>query len=189
MKSATYKSISRKGDTGYAMSASKPVTPGKNISEELIEVNFVLDKNKRASELFLHAFPHENLLKREAKTKPGIPLNVLIIGLDSVSHGSAQRKLPLIYEYLRDELGAYFFHGHSVTGDGTVEQMAPMLTGRKFMEELYEARPHRPKARTVDGWPWIYKQLKGRYATGYAFRMRSHRLLKTTRMHDCHEAS
>ena len=162
MKSATYQKILRKGDTGYAMSPSKPVIPGKNISEEFIEVDFVLDNNKHVRELFLHAVPHENLLKREAKAEPGIPLNILIIGLDSVSHGSAQRKLPLVYKYLRDELGAYFFHGHSVTGDGTVEQMAPMLTGRKFMEELYEARPDRPKPRTVDGWPWIYKRLKGK---------------------------
>ena len=93
------------------MSASKPVIPGKNISEELIEVDFVLDNNKHVRELFLHAVPHENLLKHEAKTELGIPCNVLIIGPDSASHGSAQRRLPLVYKYLRDELGAYFFHG------------------------------------------------------------------------------
>ena len=162
VKSATYQAILRQEDTGYYRTRSKPVIPGEKISEGLIEVDFVLENNKHARELFLHAVPHENLLKREAKRKPGIPLNVLVIGLDSVSHGSAQRKLPLVYKYLRDELGAYFFHGHSVTGDGTVEQMAPMLTGRKFMEELYEARPDRSRPRKVDGWPWIYKQLKGR---------------------------
>lgn len=143
------------------MSGSKPVVSGQKISDQLIEVDFTLNNNQHVKELHLHAVPNENVLKREAKTKPGIPLNILVIGLDSVSHASAQRKLPLIYKFLRDELEAYFFNGHAVTGDGTVEQMAPMLTGRKFMEELYEARPDRAKSRTIDDWPWIYKQLKG----------------------------
>ncbi|XP_028406354.1 uncharacterized protein LOC114528834 isoform X2 [Dendronephthya gigantea] len=168
VKSATYQAISRNGETSYTLSASKPVVSGQKINDQLIEVDFTLDNNQHAKELHLHAVPNENVLKREAKTNSGVPLNILVIGLDSVSHGSAQRKLPRVYKFLRDELGAYFFNGHVVTGDGTVEQMAPMLTGRKFMEELYEARPDRAKSRTVDDWPWIYKQLKEHgYITGY----------------------
>lgn len=96
----------------------------------------------------------------QATKAPGIPLTILIIGIDSLSHASAKQKLPKIYDFLRDEVDAYIFNGHSVVGDGATEQMAAMHTGLKYSEQ-YEARSGFPKARTSDGWTWIYEQLTG----------------------------
>ena len=169
--SATYRPIRRNGETRYSMGSSVVVSPGAKITDELLEVDFLLKDGKHVKEHFLHVVPHEYLVKEEAKKPPGIPLNILIMAIDSVSHTTAKRKLPKIYEFLRNEMGAFFFNGHSVTGDGTVEQMAPMLTGMKFFEELYEARPDRGNSRTVDGWPWIYSHLKGRFNYCYLARV------------------
>ena len=67
------------------------------------------------------------MLSRAAQRKPGIPLNILLIRIDSSSDASARRKLPKVYKYLKDELGAMIFNGQSIVGDGTTEQMTVML--------------------------------------------------------------
>lgn len=105
--------------------------------------------------------PHEHLLKRTGEKKPGIPLNILIIVFDSLSHANAQRKLPRAYKFLKEDLGSFIFNGHSIVGDGTTEQLAAMLTGLGELEQ-YESRRHRSNPKPVDDWTWIYKQLKGK---------------------------
>ena len=81
--------------------------------------------------------------------------------MDSLSHANARRKLPEFYKFLKKDLGAFIFNGHSIVGDGTTEQLAAMLTGLGELEQ-YESRRHRKNPRPVDGWTWIYKQLKGK---------------------------
>ena len=143
------------------MSDSVPVQPNQTITEEFFEVDFELRDDSVVKEFFLQVVPRDNLVKRKPlKRAPGIPLNILIIGVDSLSHANAKRKLPRIYKFLEEELGSYIFQGHTVTGDGTTEQLTPMLTGLRFSEQ-YEARTGFKNARTVDGWTWIYKELKG----------------------------
>lgn len=126
-----------------------------------MEVDVKLKDNSSAKEFLLHVVPRENLKSKLTKP-PGIPLNILIIGIDSLSHAGAKRKLPKIYRFLQ-ELDAYIFEGHVVTGDGTTQQLTPMLTGLTFSEQ-YEARSGFEGAAALDGWTWIYKQLKGRNA-------------------------
>lgn len=124
-------------------------------------MDFLLKNGNTSKEFFLQAVPRENLLKRRPSKTPGISLNILIIGVDSLSHASAKRKLPKIYKFLQKEVDAYIFQGHTVVGDGTTEQLTPMLTGRRFMEQ-YEGRSGHKNARTLDGWTWIYKELTGK---------------------------
>ena len=45
-------------------------------------------------------------------------------------------------------------------GDGTTPQLTAMLTG-KPVEEQYESRTGMANARPIDGWTWIFKELKG----------------------------
>ena len=101
------------------------------------------------------------MLSRTAQRKPGILLNILIIGIDSLSHASARQKLPKVYKYLKDELGAMIFNGQSIVGDGTTEQMTATLTVLGELEK-YESRRHHKNPKPADGWSWIYKQLKGK---------------------------
>ena len=88
-------------------------------------------------------------------------MNILIISIDSLSHANAIRILPDVYQYLKEELKSMIFNGHSIVGDGTTEQMTAMLTGLGELEQ-YESRRHHKNPNPVDGWPWIYKQLKGK---------------------------
>lgn len=163
--SATYRSILRQGDFKFILGKSVPLPKTEKIKDEFIEVDYLFKDGKHATEIFLQPVPHQHLLKREAQKKPGIALNILILGIDSLAHANAQRKLPKVYEFLKKDLGAFIFNGHSIVGDGTTEQLAAMLTGLGELEQ-YESRRHRKNPRPVDGWTWIYKQLKGkRYIT------------------------
>ena len=132
----------------------------EKILDEFIQVEYFFKNEKRTKEIFLQPVPHEHLLKRNAKKQPGIPLNILIIGIDSLSHSNARRKLPNVYKYLKNELSSMVFNGHSIVGDGTTEQLTAMLTGLGELEQ-YESRRHHKNPKPVDGWAWIYKQLKG----------------------------
>ena len=101
----------------------------------------------------------EEIVSRPS-TKTELDLNILIIGIDSISNGHAQRKLPKSYNYIRNVLGGYVFMGHSVVGDGTTEQVAAFLTG-KGEQEYAESRRGEPNAKPVDDWNWIFKKAKG----------------------------
>lgn len=84
-----------------------------------------------------------------------IPLNVLIFGFDSTSNAMFQRKLPKTYDYLKNQLDAYFFNGYSAIGDGTTPILTALLTG-KFINELVKDK----KSKTHEDlnlWPWIMK--------------------------------
>ncbi len=163
--SANYRRLVRNTDFKYTLGQVLPI-PSLNttekITDEFIEVQYQLEggKTPQDKEIFIQPVPHEHLLKRSAQTKPGIPLNILIVGVDSMSHANAKRKLPRVYKYLKEELSSLVFNGHSIVGDGTTEQLAAMLTGLGEKEQ-YESRRHNRNARPVDGWSWIYKQLKG----------------------------
>lgn len=57
-------------------------------------------------------------------------MNVLMFGLDSMSHLSYRRKLPLTYKYLKEELNAVVMDGYNIVGDATTAALIPMLTGK-----------------------------------------------------------
>ena len=166
--SANYRRIVRQGDFKVIFGTSVPIPSmddTEKITDEFIEVEYLLKSGKRVKEIFLQPVPHEHLLSRTAQRKPGIPLNILIIGIDSLSHANARRTLSNAYKYLKDELGSILFNGHSIVGDGTTEQLTAMLTGLGELEQ-YESRRHHSNPRPVDGWAWIYKQLKGKKDVG-----------------------
>ena len=157
--SATYRGIFRRGDFNYVLGTAVKVSKTEKIKDEFIEVECRVKNGRILREFWLQPVPHEHLLKRTAKRPPGLPLNVLVVGMDSLSHANAQRKLPKLYDYLK-ELGAVIFNGHSIVGDGTTEQLTAMLTGLGELEQ-YESRRHHRNPRPVDGWTWIFKELKG----------------------------
>lgn len=61
--------------------------------------------------------------------KDGLGLNVLMIGLDSMSHMMTQRKLPKVYSKLMS-MGAHVMEGYNIIGDGTPQALIPILTGK-----------------------------------------------------------
>ncbi|XP_028399834.1 uncharacterized protein LOC114523171 [Dendronephthya gigantea] len=166
--SAKYRSILRRGDFNYVLGASTKISSTEKIKDEFIEVECRVRNGRFLRELWLQPVPHEHLLKSKGNKVPGLPLNILIVGIDSLSHAHTQRKLPKFYKYLKNELGAIIFNGHSIVGDGTTEQLTAMLTGLGELEQ-YESRRHHRNPRPVDGWTWIYRELKNNgYLTGYS---------------------
>ena len=97
-----------------------------------------------------------------------LPLNILMVGFDSVSRMTWMRSLPKTYDYLVTVLGAVVLEGYNIVGDGTPAALLPILTG-KSEQELPEARRGHKGVNTVDGHPWIWKDLKRLgYVTQYA---------------------
>ncbi|CAF0937954.1 unnamed protein product [Adineta ricciae] len=72
-------------------------------------------------------FPTKTWL-RKSSLNSSPPPSVVIIMLDAVSNLQAQRALPHTLAYLKS-LGLYTFERHTVVGDGTFENIVPMLFG------------------------------------------------------------
>jgi hypothetical protein len=58
------------------------------------------------------------------------------------------------------------FIGYNIVGDGTPAALFPILTGQTE-KELPESRRGHPDAETVDGFPWIWKQFRGKIISLY----------------------
>ena len=149
----------RDGDFKHKFGRSVSIGQNK-ITDELLEVTFKLKDGRSAVDYLFQVLPKKELLERKGTRKPGLAFNILIIGMDSLSHANTIRKLPKLYAFLKDDLKALFYKGHSIAGDATTQQLTPMLTGKSVMEQ-YEAGRGKAGARPIDGWTWIYKELKG----------------------------
>ncbi|XP_048585683.1 uncharacterized protein LOC5510781 isoform X2 [Nematostella vectensis] len=95
------------------------------------------------------------------------PLDIMILAFDSMSDAHVQRVMPLTYAFIKDELQSFVFRGFSVVGQATTPALTAMLTGRTVEEncEKQEGRRGEPGSTPIDGWPFIFKELK---ETGFA---------------------
>jgi hypothetical protein len=84
------------------------------------------------------------------------PLDIYIISLDGTSEAHFRRMLPKTHAFLKDELGSHMFKGYSVVGDGTLPNVNAMLSGNTAEEN----KKLNSKAKTVDHWPLLFKDLK-----------------------------
>jgi hypothetical protein len=57
------------------------------------------------------------------------PPSVIMIMLDAVSDLQARRALPQTLSYLKSQ-GLFTFQRHAIVGDGTFENIVPMLFGQ-----------------------------------------------------------
>ncbi|XP_054718470.1 LOW QUALITY PROTEIN: uncharacterized protein LOC129227876 [Uloborus diversus] len=63
-------------------------------------------------------------------------LNIIVIGIDSVSKLNFERHFKLTVEYLRKNLSTFEFHGYIKVADNTIPNLTPLLTGH-FIEHYY----------------------------------------------------
>lgn len=68
--------------------------------------------------------------------KDGLGLNVLMFGMDSLSHMMVQRVLPKMYSKLKS-MNARVLKGYNIVGDGTPQALIPILTGNDFYDDDY----------------------------------------------------
>ena len=125
----------------------------------MLEVSFRLKNGELRKDFLLQIATQNPHFDPIPTKKPGIPLNVLVLGIDSLSYANTFRKLPKLVDFLKTN-NALFFTGHTIVGDGTTPQLTAMLTGRR-VEDQYEARTGKRGAKPIDRWTWIFKQLKG----------------------------
>ncbi|KER33188.1 hypothetical protein T265_00886 [Opisthorchis viverrini] len=111
--------------------------------------------------------PPPTILKNQT---PGY--NILLLGLDSVSHSAALRHLPKTMHMLETNPNAVTMQLYNVVGDGTTTNLLALLTGY-FEDELPESRRSRVTSShnttVVDKYPWIWNTFSqvGGYATHY----------------------
>ncbi|KAK6979641.1 hypothetical protein BgiMline_020627 [Biomphalaria glabrata] len=102
----------------------------------------------------------EDILEQKASVKvKGLDVDVIMIGLDSTSRLAWQRHLPLTRDYFVNVLNGIEMEGYNILGDGTPAAIMPILIGKRE-EELHEARRGYPGAKSVDDFPWIWKEFK-----------------------------
>ena len=84
-----------------------------------------LKKPAFSSDVWLGKSPRNFFSTPPARSPP----SVIMIILDAVSDLQAQRALPRTLSYLKT-LGLYTFQRHTIVGDGTFENIVPMLFGQ-----------------------------------------------------------
>ncbi|KAK2141258.1 hypothetical protein LSH36_1134g02060, partial [Paralvinella palmiformis] len=92
-------------------------------------------------QIFAQIIPTRDLLERCSRTKPFVnstQMNVLIYGIDSMSHVSWRKILPKSYTYLKNTLKSVILDGRTI-------------------KELPEVRRNKPGTHHVDVYPLIWK--------------------------------
>ncbi|XP_069166443.1 uncharacterized protein [Procambarus clarkii] len=98
-----------------------------------------------------------------------LKLNFLMIGFDSLSRNTFIRTLPKTYAFLTETLGAHVMEGYNIVGDGTPQQLIPILTGKTELELPETRRRMGDKAQFVNAYPFIWNDFKKNgYVTLYA---------------------
>ncbi|KAL7637228.1 UNVERIFIED_CONTAM: hypothetical protein RMT77_011940 [Armadillidium vulgare] len=94
-------------------------------------------------------------LESRVKNVSTSSLNVMILGLDSVSRLNMQRYMPLTFSYLK-EIGAIDLKGYNKNFDNTLPNLVAILTGTDATQEIYKESLKRFDGY-FDGLPFIWK--------------------------------
>lgn len=152
-------------DSGFCLGNRRPLkykAPVLKLNHDFIQVNAEFSNGMKQTDFHAQVVPKGHVLRRVPQQRAGIPLNIVILGLDQTSHATFQRLVRSSYKFLQDELQAFMFNGFSLVGEGTTPQLTALLTGRSLEEncKFHEARIGFKGAGAVDPWPFIFKTLK-----------------------------
>lgn len=152
---------------------SAPFTNSIIVPHEFVRVRC---HNKNGGRIYTnyHQFIQKNQTVEQLKTtafekhKPSTSeqLNVLMLGVDSISRLNFQRYMKRTFNLLHSELGAFDMMGYNKVADNTFVNIVPMTLG-KFLEEVpwNESMSEIP----FDDYDFIWKQFSQRgYRTLYA---------------------
>jgi hypothetical protein len=94
-------------------------------------------------------------------------MNVLVLGIDAMSHHDMLRHLPLTVAALQ-AINAVSLQGYNKVGHNTFPNVVPLMTGLK-VEDLQKACPRKNHNQPFDACPFVWKQfaLRG-FRTVYA---------------------
>ncbi|XP_055598108.1 uncharacterized protein LOC129747787 isoform X2 [Uranotaenia lowii] len=96
-------------------------------------------------------------------------LNIVILGLDSVSRLNFHRQMPLTAEFVIDKVKGVEMFGYNKVADNTYPNLVPMLTGLDVDELAAVCLPNSVSNSTFDLCPFIWKRFaEAGYRTFYA---------------------
>ncbi|BFZ17129.1 hypothetical protein BsWGS_20168 [Bradybaena similaris] len=163
-----------RGPGDYKVSYGIPIvniTDGAPLVSDFFKISCKDSKNNTYENI--HAGIHVNttIKERLRATKPranGLGLSIAFLGFDSMSRMSWLRRMPKTRDYLVAELKAIELEGYNILGDGTPAALFPILTGKQE-HELPEARRNFKGAKSVDNFPWLWKEFsRNGYVTSWA---------------------
>ncbi|EDO32059.1 predicted protein [Nematostella vectensis] len=131
-----------------------------SLTDDFLKLVTTFNDGRQQSDLVASVVERPDVLKRIQSKEA--PLDIMILAFDSMSAAHFERVMPLTYAFLRDELRAFLFRGFSIVGQATTPALTAMLTGRTVEEncEKQEGRRGEPGSTSIDGWPFIFKELK-----------------------------
>ena len=132
---------------------------GKCRSEKMIRIGN--SEAKKQERIYMAITRRQSVLSRVKALKPPNSnlINVVIVMVDSLSRAAWQRHLPKTVKYFTENLKGTVLEGYNIVGDGTPQNMFPILMGLSEFE-MPEARRFQPGAKTLDDLPWLFKTFK-----------------------------
>lgn len=129
----------------------------QSLADEFVKVFCGVRRNVTYED-FLASTPikpavEERCRRDSHKIKTKKPLNIIVVGIDSVSKLNFERHFKMTAEYLRKNLSAFEFHGYMKVADNTFPNLTPFLTGH-FVSYYYSQAN---KWRYFDDLDFIWK--------------------------------
>lgn len=154
---------------------SDPFYDSVKIEHEFVQVN-CYNKQDRNVYVNFHGFIQRNetmdniynerVIRHVARGKMKEQMNVIMIGMDSVSRLSFIRQMVKTRAFLEDELESFDMMGYNKVADNTFINIVPMTLG-KFVQEM--SWDDHQKDLAFDGYDFIWKQFSDYgYRTFYA---------------------
>jgi hypothetical protein len=161
IKTCKYWIISwHKNDYSHKYSESFLIDHGESLDtkSEFFYIECKSTKSEKYKSIFARIFePLEKFKNRPLKSSRQKPLNIFLVGLDSVSREAWLTNLPESSDFLLNNLNASVLSRFNVVGDGTVAALTPMLTG-KHEHELPDVLKSSFSSMHVDEvYPFIWK--------------------------------
>ncbi|CAL1540670.1 unnamed protein product [Lymnaea stagnalis] len=140
----------------------KPMLDKTPLVSDFFKVACMAPSGKRYHNI--HTGVAYNATLHERSTSVPLPrsalgYNVFMLGFDSTSRNSWLRNLPRSRDFFIREMAGIELEGYNIVGDGTVQALLPILTG-KTESDLHPARRGYPGAREIDDFPWIWNNFR-----------------------------
>lgn len=156
IESCTYSAITWfKDDFHYKKEDAKPISNNQKI--DLNTEFFFVNCNSKDSKKYRGAFQKIFKPKIDQLVKKEQPINVLLLGADSLSRELWLTRLPKTSHFLLDIMDTTVLNAYNIVGDGTPAALIPILTS-KHEHELPSTLKTNKNGTFVDlAYPFIWK--------------------------------
>ncbi|CAN7949746.1 unnamed protein product, partial [Ixodes hexagonus] len=137
-------------DASFSLGPEYPLSFGRPLHLEFLKIRCVFNHTE-----FYRGFHLIPQLKRSKTVASSDHMNVLIIGVDSVSRLNMNRRMPRSSSFVRESLGASELLGYNKVGENTFPNLMALLSDRSDEEVLSMT-----KNRTFDNVPFMWNHFK-----------------------------